>query len=91
MKFDARTRTYIYAVAVAVMPILVAYGLLSAEQAPLWLALAAALLAIAPPVLAIRNVTPDPATPPPADDDDDDEPADDLPEGGLTDIIDSED
>lgn len=59
MKLDATTRTYIYAIAVAVMPILVAYGLLSAEQAPLWLALAAAILAAGPGVLAIRNVTPD--------------------------------
>lgn len=64
MNFDARTRTYIYAVAVAAMPILVAYGLLSADVAPLWLALAAALLAVAPPLLAVRNVTPDEEPPP---------------------------
>ena len=56
---NAQTRTYVYAVAVAVMPILVAYGLLTPDKAPLWLALAGAILAAAPPVLAIRNITPD--------------------------------
>lgn len=90
MNLDARTRTYIYGLAIAVMPLLVAYGLLSAEQAPLWLALAAALLAVVPPALAARNVTPD-APKPSSVDDEDDEPADDLPEGGLTDAVDLDD
>ena len=59
MNLNATTRTYIYAIATAVMPILVAYGLLTPDKAPLWLALAGAILAAAPPVLAIRNITPD--------------------------------
>lgn len=83
MNLSAQTRTYIYGVAIAAMPILVAYGLLSADQAPQWLALAAALLAVVPPALAVRHVTPDP---PRADDDEDDEDAIDLPDGGLTEI-----
>lgn len=56
---NATQRTYVYGIAVAVLPILVAYGLLSADQAPLWLALVAALLAVGPNVLALRNITPD--------------------------------
>lgn len=57
---NATQRTYVYGIAVAVLPILVAYGLLTADQAPLWLALAAAVLVGGPNVLALRNITPDP-------------------------------
>ena len=56
---SAAQRTYLYAVAVAAMPILVAYGLLTADTAPLWLALVGAVLSAVPPVVAIRHVTPD--------------------------------
>ena len=48
-------RRRIYVVAAAVIPLVVAYGLLSAEQAPLWLALAAAILGAGPATLAAKN------------------------------------
>ena len=41
---SAAQRTWLYTVAVALMPILVAYGLLTADTAPLWLALIGAAL-----------------------------------------------
>ncbi len=78
---NAATRTWIYSVAVAAVPLLVGYGLVSADTAPLWLALIAAVLAAGPPLLAIRNVTPDPA--PAGPDEDDEEDAVDLPDGGF--------
>lgn len=52
-------RKRIYLVAAAVVPLLVAYGLLSSEQAPLWLALAAAVLVGGPPALAAKNTPKD--------------------------------
>jgi hypothetical protein len=57
---NANQRSALYAVAAAVLPILVSYGLLSDEKAPLFLALVGAVLAAIPPVVAFRNVTPDP-------------------------------
>lgn len=56
---SAQQRLTVYRVAAAILPLLVAYGLLSSDQAPLWLALAAAVLSIGPPALAARNITPD--------------------------------
>ncbi len=41
----APVRTWIYGIITAAIPLLTAYGVLSAETAPLWLALAGALLA----------------------------------------------
>jgi len=41
-----KVRNYLYAVATAAMAVAVAYGLISPDQVPLWLSLAAALLAI---------------------------------------------
>lgn len=55
----AAQRRRIYQVATAVIPLLVAYGLLSSEQAPLWLALAAALLGATAPALAVKNTPKD--------------------------------
>lgn len=45
-------RLWLYGIGVATLPILVAYGLLTPEQAPLWAALLLAALAIAPPAVA---------------------------------------
>jgi hypothetical protein len=56
---SANQRSALYGVAAATLPILVAYGLLDDEAAPLWLALIGAVLAAIPPVVAFRNVTPD--------------------------------
>ena len=60
---NATQRTWLYGVATAIIPILVAYGLITTEHAPLWLALVAAVLAAVPSFTAIQHVTPDPGTP----------------------------
>lgn len=41
----AEVRTWLYGIITAAIPLLTAYGLISSETAPLWLALAGALLA----------------------------------------------
>jgi hypothetical protein len=41
------------------MPILVSFGLLTEDRAPLFLALIGAVLSAVPPVVALRHVTPD--------------------------------
>ena len=61
---NAKQRQAVYAVAVAVIGLMVARRLVTAEEAPLWLALIAALLTLPAPVTALRHVTPDePADP----------------------------
>jgi hypothetical protein len=59
MSVNPAVRTYIYNVATAVTPLVVASGLISSEQAPLWLAVVAAVLAALPPVLSLFNTTKD--------------------------------
>ena len=56
---NANTRRAVYAVAVAVIGLMVARRLVTAEEAPLWLALVAALLTLPAPVTALTHVTPD--------------------------------
>lgn len=51
-------RKWLYSVAVAVVPLLVLYGAISQESAPLWLAVIAAFLGVAAPAMALRNLTP---------------------------------
>lgn len=51
-------RRWIYGVATAVLPVLVAYGVLDGERAPLWVAVAGAFL-----VPGLAFVHTDPATP----------------------------
>lgn len=41
-----RVRAYIYAVLVALVPLCIGYGILTAEQAALWLGLAGAVLGL---------------------------------------------
>lgn len=41
-----RTRAYVYAILVAAVPLAIAYGILTAEQAALWLGLAGAVLGL---------------------------------------------
>lgn len=48
-------RKWLYGVAVALIPLLVAYGLMSTNEAPLWLALIAAVLGGAPNLVALAN------------------------------------
>lgn len=51
------TRAWIYRILVAAIPILIAYGVLDAEDAALWVALAGALLGFG---LATANTTTSP-------------------------------
>jgi hypothetical protein len=55
-----KTRLYIYALAIAVVPLLIAYDALEPDKAPLWLGLAAAFLGIAAPATALANLNDDP-------------------------------
>ena len=63
------TRRWIYGISVVAIPLLVTYGALDENVAPLWLAVIGAVLV---PGLALANVNPD-------------EPTDDLPEHGDSD------
>lgn len=56
---NATQRAWLYRVSAVILPLLVAYGLLTDDKAPLWLALVGALLAVPAPVTASRHVTPD--------------------------------
>lgn len=51
-------RKWLYAVAVAVVPLLVLYGAISQESAPLWMAVIAAFLGAASPVMALTHLAP---------------------------------
>lgn len=48
-------RKYIYIVSLAVIPLLVAYGVIDEAIAPLWVALAGAVIA---PVVALTHLSP---------------------------------
>jgi multisubunit Na+/H+ antiporter MnhF subunit len=54
----ARTRIYLYVVSLAVIGILVFYGVMEANAIPVWVTLITALLGFAPAV-ALKNITPD--------------------------------
>ena len=58
---DPRTRRHLYTIAAAIVPLLVAYGVLTDSTASLWLGLAGAVLGTGAPILAAANT-------PPADD-----------------------
>lgn len=51
-------RATLYAVTIAAVGLLVAYNIVEPDKAPLWLALAAAVLGIAAPATALGNLTP---------------------------------
>ena len=53
-----QTRTYIYGIIIAAVPILVAFGFVAEDQAQLWLTLAAAILGLGGNVLAKPNSNP---------------------------------
>ena len=53
---NAQTRRWIYGIAVVAIPLLVTYGALDENVAPLWLAVIGAVLV---PGLALANVNPD--------------------------------
>ncbi len=50
-------RKWLYGVCLTVVPLLVFYGIIGQDSAPLWIALVAAVLS---PVVALRNLTPEP-------------------------------
>jgi hypothetical protein len=56
---SAKGRAWLYTVALAVIALLVGYQVLGEAQAPLWVALVTALLAVAP-ATALGHITPDP-------------------------------
>ena len=53
-------RKWIYGICLAVVPLLVVYGVIDGEAAPLWIAVIAAIVA---PSLALANLTPFPDEP----------------------------
>lgn len=55
-----KNRARLYGITIAVIALLVGYGILDDGQAPLWLALAAAILGMAAPATALGHLTPDP-------------------------------
>lgn len=57
---NRENRKWIYGVCLAVVPLLVAYGVIDESVAPLWIALIGALVA---PALALANLTPAPTGP----------------------------
>ena len=52
---DSKHRKHLYMVSLAVIPLLVFYGLVSQDAAPLWIALVGAVVA---PTVALNNITP---------------------------------
>ena len=49
-------RKWLYGITIAVIAVLTGYDLITPDKAPLWLALAAALLGIVAPAVAIKHV-----------------------------------
>lgn len=49
-------RKWLYGIALTVVPLLVAYGVIAEDAAPLWVALVGSLLA---PTLALSHLSPD--------------------------------
>lgn len=56
MNLSAKTRTWLYAILLAVQPLAVAYGLVNDTTASLWVNLVAAIISGG---LALSNITPD--------------------------------
>jgi len=52
---DREHRKYLYGISVVLIPLLVAYGAISSNMAPLWIAVVGAILT---PTLALNNLTP---------------------------------
>lgn len=50
---SVKTRAYIYGICLAAMPLAVAYGLVTEDAAPLWVALLGSILV---PSLALANI-----------------------------------
>ena len=50
-------RAYIYRISVALMPLLILYGVLSESEAALWVGVVAAVLSVGESALAARNTS----------------------------------
>ncbi len=55
---DPKTRRWLYIVAAAVVPLLVFYGVITEESAPLWISLTASILGAGAHGLAAANTPP---------------------------------
>lgn len=55
---DAKHRRQVYMVCMAVIPLLVFYGVIAEASAPLWIAIVGAMVA---PSVALDHITPNPA------------------------------
>ena len=56
--FDIRTRKWIYNIAIAVIALLVGYGIMTQEIAALWLALAGAVIGVARTNTGVSGIMP---------------------------------
>lgn len=59
MNLNAKTRKYIYGVSVALVPLLIGFGVFNAEQGGQFLNVLAAILAVGNSALALGNVSED--------------------------------
>lgn len=60
MHLTEHQRRWVYGIVIAALPLLAAYGILGPDQAPMWVALAAAVLGVSSSSLAAANVGVDP-------------------------------
>lgn len=61
--FTPEVRKWIYGVSLAVLPLLIAFGAISEEQAPLWVALLGAMLNSGLAVANVDTSKPEPVVP----------------------------
>ncbi len=61
--FDIKTRKWIYNIAIAVIALLVGYGIMTQEIAALWLALAGAVIGVARTNTGVAGIEPRRAAP----------------------------
>ena len=60
MHLTEHQRRWAYGIVIAALPLLAAYGILGPDQAPMWVALAAAALGVSSSSLAAANVGAEP-------------------------------
>lgn len=56
MHLTESQRKWVYGIVIAALPVLAAYGILGPDHAPMWVALAAAVLGVSSSSLAAANV-----------------------------------
>lgn len=60
MHLTEHQRKWVYGIVIAALPLLAAYGILGPDHAPMWVALAAAVLGVSSSTLAAANVGTEP-------------------------------